>query len=158
MDGNSGVEVPKVRSADVFDLPFVAEIDRISDSPAWSVSAFRESLSSNDVFLRLAVVRDNIVAFCCFRIIGTEMEILKLAVVPEYRRRGIGRQILSDAIGCFDSSGEKKIYLEVRSHNRAAIALYESRGFVRSGVRKRYYADPLDDAQVMVLSLGAKRP
>ena len=157
MGGISAEDVPEMRSADVFDLPSVAEIDRICDSPAWSVSAFRESLSSNDVFLRLALVRDNIAAFCCFRIIDNEMEILKLAVAPEYRRRGIGRQMLSDAIERFDSAGEKRVYLEVRSRNNAAITLYESRGFVGSGVRKMYYADPFDDAQIMVLSLGAAK-
>ena len=39
--------------------------------------------------------------------------------------------------------------LEVRSHNQAAIALYEKLGFRNAGRRKGYYDDPPDDALIM---------
>jgi len=50
-----------------------------------------------------------------------------------------------------------KVTLEVRVSNVAAQALYGSCGFVQSGRRPGYYADPKEDAIMMSVSLGEKR-
>ena len=71
--------------------------------------------------------------------IDTDVEILDVAVAPDRRRQGIARKLLShvsyDAqmLGCTTAS------LEVEANNITAIALYESLGFSRSGVRRGYY-------------------
>ncbi len=156
MQGKRENGPPEIRFAKPSDVPDIVEIDRISDSPAWTGEAYRESLSSGSASICLALLGKRIVGFCCFRIIESEMEILKLAVDPAFRRRGFGRRLLWDAIACFQAKGEKKVFLEVRSGNRAAIELYSSQGFTKAGVRKKYYADPPEDAQIMVLPLKAK--
>ncbi|MGE4365603.1 MAG: ribosomal-protein-alanine N-acetyltransferase RimI, partial [Mycolicibacterium sp.] len=48
-----------------------------------------------------------------------------------------------------DYAGDGTVFLEVRTDNAAAIALYESEGFVRIGVRKRYYRVSGADAYTM---------
>jgi ribosomal-protein-alanine N-acetyltransferase len=49
--------------------------------------------------------------------------------------------------------GARRMELEVRISNRAAIALYERAGFVQDGRRRGYYRDPEEDAVLMGLPL-----
>ncbi|MDY6964544.1 MAG: ribosomal protein S18-alanine N-acetyltransferase [Halobacteriota archaeon] len=67
-----------------------------------------------------------------------------IAVVEGYRRRGIGRELLTVAENCFILKGYKKVTLEVRLSNRSAQKLYESEGFKRTYMIKRYYPDGED--------------
>jgi ribosomal protein S18 acetylase RimI-like enzyme len=74
-----------------------------------------------------------------------ETEILNLAVAPEFRRRGVARRLM---LNCFDRL-PGTFFLEVRSSNTAAQALYEGLDFKPAGRRPRYYDNPVDDAVVM---------
>ncbi len=76
-------------------------------------------------------------------------EILTVATAPEYRRKGIARNLLTEFFSLIPDETET-IALEVRQSNTAAIALYESFGFEKAGVRKRFYRDPVEDADIMV--------
>jgi ribosomal-protein-alanine N-acetyltransferase len=70
---------------------------------------------------------------------------LNLAVDPPARRKGVALRLLEHAL-----KGQQGLYfLEVRESNTAAIALYESIGFQRVGVRKNYYSDPQEEGIVM---------
>jgi len=82
-----------------------------------------------------------------------ELEILNLAVLPEERRRGHGRRLLCLALRLARKMAITKILLEVRVGNKPAICLYESCGFRREGVRKKYYTDTGEDALVYVRSI-----
>lgn len=75
-----------------------------------------------------------------------EFEILNIAVLPEFRRMGIGRHLLLMTLQEAEKMAIQKICLEVRMTNSAAIGLYENCGFVRSGVRPHYYPDTGEDA------------
>ena len=59
-----------------------------------------------------------------------EYEVHTIGVEPAYQGRGIGRRLLDDLLAFADGS---VVYLEVRTDNAAAIALYESVGFVTHG-------------------------
>ena len=69
-----------------------------------------------------------------------------IGVEPAYQGSGIGRRLLDELLAFADGS---VVFLEVRTDNAAAIALYESVGFVRMGVRKRYYRVSGADAYTM---------
>jgi ribosomal-protein-alanine N-acetyltransferase len=71
-----------------------------------------------------------------------EVELLNLAVAEKARRQGVGRALVEAMTG-------KRIWLEVRVSNERAIRFYESLGFVRRGLRRNYYRDPVEDAVVM---------
>lgn len=73
---------------------------------------------------------------------GGEAELLNLAVRPEARRRGVGRALLALLAG-------RKVWLEVRASNEAAIRFYQSQGFRVYGRRKSYYRNPEEDAVLM---------
>jgi len=67
-----------------------------------------------------------------------EEELLLFAISPQYRRRGLGHQLLSQFIAQARARGVRRIFLEMRSGNPAGI-LYASHGFKPVGMRPRYY-------------------
>lgn len=76
---------------------------------------------------------------------------LGLMVAADYRRRGIGRALLDEAVRWAQSSGVRKLELHVFPWNEPALRLYESFGFEREGIRKGHYArdDEYVDAILM---------
>jgi putative acetyltransferase len=64
---------------------------------------------------------------------------LGLMVAGGWRRRGIGRALLAEAVAWAKASAVRKLELHVFPHNEPAIRLYESFGFVREGYRKAHY-------------------
>jgi ribosomal protein S18 acetylase RimI-like enzyme len=69
---------------------------------------------------------------------------LGIGIVAEARGRGLGRRLMTEAIGAARRNGMERIELEVFASNTRAIALYESLGFVREGLKRR--ARKLDGA------------
>jgi ribosomal protein S18 acetylase RimI-like enzyme len=67
-----------------------------------------------------------------------------IAVDPAARGSGLGAALLRAAECAAGARGAAGLRLEVRQDNPAAIALYESRGYARIGVRKAYYEDGAD--------------
>ncbi len=88
--------------------------------------------------------------------------IISIAVLPGYRRRGIGTRLMLAAMKALrDVYGCREVYLEVRVSNEPAIRLYEKLGFRRVRVIPMYYLDG-EDAYLMARpldeSLGDRAP
>jgi RimJ/RimL family protein N-acetyltransferase len=64
---------------------------------------------------------------------------LGLMVAASHRRRGAGRALLRQAVVWAGTAGVRKLELHVFPWNEPAIALYESFGFEREGLRKGHY-------------------
>ena len=63
--------------------------------------------------------------------------------------------LLQELLHRLAAEGTATVYLEVRTQNAPAIALYEKTGFERTGLRKRFYQNPPDDAITMKKELSA---
>lgn len=87
-----------------------------------------------------------LVGYIAFSLIQDEMEILNLAIHPDWRRCGGGEALLEAAFSVCRDLGIAKSFLDVKQSNRAAIGLYSKFGYVQIGVRKRYYPDTKEDA------------
>jgi ribosomal-protein-alanine N-acetyltransferase len=87
------------------------------------------------------------------RVTADDAEILTMAVLPEKRRRGIGRTLLAAGMREAASRGASALFLEVSISNQAARDLYRAAGFAEVGRRPRYYSDGAD-ALVMRASLA----
>lgn len=81
---------------------------------------------------------------------------LTLAIAPEWRRRGLARALLSTAYEWASQVGVRKISLNVRAGNEAAIQLYRSEGFVLEGRERRQVRteDGFEDNLIMARFLG----
>jgi ribosomal protein S18 acetylase RimI-like enzyme len=131
----------EIRGAAPADLPMIAAIQFGSqEASQWPPESYLEHrcivADERGMVRGFLVARDTAPG---------EHEILNVAVAPSVRRSGIGRILLETAL--YSARGEW--FLEVRESNRAAISLYESLGFSRSGRRENYYHDPPEAAIVM---------
>ena len=77
--------------------------------------------------------------FILARAVADEAEILTLAVLPEQRRRGIGRALLEASLEQSRQRGARCAFLEVDAENKAALGLYYAAGFTKAGSRPGYY-------------------
>jgi len=135
------------------DIDSVFEMEKICFGPdAWPRTAFEQELSG--VLARgSAVIRNgagNVIAYRISRTLMDETEILKLAVHPLHRRKGLAKLLLRDALNAVRGS----VFLEVASDNKEAIMLYSGMGFRKIAVRKNYYRRSGRDAFVMTAEAG----
>jgi ribosomal-protein-alanine N-acetyltransferase len=91
-------------------------------------------------------------AYAAFRHAVGEAELLRVAVHPDARRRGLARALLLEGLERLRQARIQVCFLEVRVENKPAIALYEDLGFSWVGLRRAYYQDGAD-AMVFVLEL-----
>jgi len=78
--------------------------------------------------------------------------IISIAVLPQYRRKGLARQLMLVANNALRMRDVKEVYLEVRESNQAAINLYQQLGYITLKVSKRYYSDG-EAALIMVAKI-----
>jgi ribosomal-protein-alanine N-acetyltransferase len=81
-----------------------------------------------------------------------ELQIGALAVAPNQRRKGHGRQVLMALLQEALRRGAMRATLEVSAANTAATALYERCGFSTEGIRRGYYRNG-DDALIQWVQL-----
>ncbi|MEH3143513.1 MAG: ribosomal protein S18-alanine N-acetyltransferase [Mycobacterium kyogaense] len=119
------------------------------DDP-WPERAFLAELAAKHNHYVAARADDKLVGYAGIARLGRckpfEYEVHTIAVDPTYQGHGIGREMLRKLVDYADGGA---IFLEVRTDNEAAIKLYESEGFARIGLRKRYYRVSGADAYSM---------
>ena len=103
---------------------------------------------SNENSHYLVAAGETVLGYIGVHEIAGEAYIHNIAVLPEYRRAGIGRALLESACDGARERGCEFITLEVRQSNAPAIALYEKCGFVKAGVRKNFYSKPAEDGVI----------
>jgi ribosomal-protein-alanine N-acetyltransferase len=144
---------PNIRPMREADLDAVLEIERVSFSTPWSRESFKNLMGRTDSALGVATVDGTVVGYAVVWFVGSEAELGNIAVSPAWRRRGLGFWLLDWALENARKRGVERIFLEVRVSNKAAQDLYERRGFVQVGLRRRYYRAPAEDARVLCLDL-----
>ena len=132
------------------DLETVTKIEKEVFTDPWSLNAFRTDLDNDMALPMVAEFEDKIVGYSNIYIVAGEVQIGNFAVAPGYRKRGVGRKMMNEIFERAKSSKCRTIFLEVRESNVAAVELYKSYGFVSTGKRKGYYANPREDAILMV--------
>jgi ribosomal-protein-alanine N-acetyltransferase len=132
------------------DVAAVHEIERLSFSTPWPAHAFEQELKGNRL-ARYLVARagEHVVGFAGTWLMVDESHVTTFSVHPDWRRQGIGRQLLLNLVELSVAIGARRMTLEVRVSNVAAQALYRSFGFVDAGRRPHYYTDDGEDALVM---------
>ena len=135
------------------DLDEVMAIERASFVYPWSARFFHQEFEVECARSSLVEMDGRIVGYVLFWLLPETVDIHNLAVSREYRRRGLGRILLDKVITEALTHSRSRVTLEVRKSNLAAQKLYESAGFVATGVRKGYYSDDGEDALTMALDL-----
>lgn len=107
---------------------------------AWTRSQLSGILPMNGVTMSLATDAESnsAIGFSLVRTVADESELLLIAVLPSWHRRGIGGLLLADFIENARQAGISRIHLEVREGN-PAIGMYRTAGFSPVGRRRNYY-------------------
>jgi ribosomal-protein-alanine N-acetyltransferase len=137
----------------VEDLDAVQAIEQESFTTPWSRAMFLSELANTRV-ARLLVARvgegqGDVVGYIGYRVVVDEMHIVIVAVHPAWRRRGIARVLMCEAMERARQAACNKATLEVRVSNTGAQQLYYQLGFAPVGSRPRYYRRPTEDALIL---------
>ncbi|MDO9262415.1 MAG: ribosomal protein S18-alanine N-acetyltransferase [Desulfosalsimonadaceae bacterium] len=132
----------------------VCAIENASFLNPWSKLCFLDELSfsdSHNFILKLenSFKTNQIIAYLCCRVIIDELHILKFAVHPEQRHKGIATDFLNHCLNAPGFKHIKTVMLDVRESNTAAIGLYKKLDFHIVGQRPNYYSDTGEDAFLM---------
>lgn len=132
----------------------IAAVEQRCFETPWSLSACAAELSIADGGGYVVTCGDNgaIVGYIFYRVIIDEMHIMKIATVPSWRNRRIASTLLEKTIALARGKGLRRICLEVRASNVAAINLYDKFAFEQSGTRPGYYNNR-EDAVLMTKNI-----
>ncbi len=156
-----------VRTAELDDVARMISLEREADTAAHWTEQNYNAIFTESSPRRVALVVEceeeatasqRVCGFIVARCFEREWEIENIAVALSARRRGFASQLVNVLLQQARQQGAAQVELEVRSTNLGAIGLYERWGFQKSGVRKSYYDNPLDDAFLYRLEIIAATP
>ena len=134
------------------DLDEIVRIEASSRWTSWSRQSFMEEIKSPNSRCFTLKTRngagDSLVGFICFRLLEGESELLNLAIHPDYRQKGFGRELMRFYIDFCHQQKIETVYLETSVKNQAAIRLYRSFAYHPIGIRQKFYPEN-EDALLM---------
>jgi [ribosomal protein S18]-alanine N-acetyltransferase len=143
------LQITQLTSPDQIDA--VLAIEDASFTSPWTREMYLSELENRNVsYCFLASLAGGPpIGFCSFWRVLDELHINNLAVLPDYRRQGIGAELLTFVLKEGARLGAARATLEVRRSNTPALMLYERFGFTVSGLRRDYYTNPQEDALIL---------
>lgn len=142
-----GIEMTHVpRELGESDIDDLIELEKECFNYHWTHEQFLLGLKRKAFKVLGIRTDDGLIGYMAFSLIEDEMEILNLAVRPEYRRHGLGALLLQKSFEICVDKQIRKSFLDVKASNEPALALYRKFGYHQVGVRKKYYPDTKEDA------------
>jgi ribosomal-protein-alanine N-acetyltransferase len=148
----------RIRQFEREDLPSVLAIqNKVTGAARWQGSDYLRLASEPGGMILVAeigtLIPPKVLGFAAFQRMVDEAELRNMAVDPEHQRQGVGKGLIREARKALMQAGTKRLFLEVRKSNQAALELYYSAGFTLLSERKEYYRDPPEDANILSLDL-----
>lgn len=131
------------------DIDQIINIEKICFSLPWSRESFEGELKNDFAYYQCAIVQGKVAGYMGMWRIIDECHITNVAVLPEYRNKGIGSKLIEKMVEICKCSEISQMTLEVRVTNSPAINLYRKFGFIPVGSRPNYYVKPIEDALIM---------
>jgi len=141
----------KLAAMQAVDVSEVKELeDVLFPVDAWTQDMFHNELAEVGISREVMVARldDKIVGYVSFRYVADEGDVVTIAVDTSVQKQGVGTLMMDWLESAASIRGIKNLFLEVRSDNIPAIAMYLARDFERIDLRRNYY-DTGVDAYVM---------
>lgn len=136
------------------DSSKIAQLEQAVFGDAWTKAGIEETWRQSHAFVVVAEENDEIKGYCIIYYVLDEAEIARIAVSKSNRCTGIGSRILEEAEKICLGKGALRLLLDVRESNKAARKFYQKHGFRQDGIRKNFYADPVEDAVLMSKTLA----
>lgn len=126
------------------DLAKLVLCERACFSDPWTTEMIKTEFSRDDFYGLLIEEDGEILAYIYGTVLFEDAELMKVAVLPKRRGQGLGCALTEAFLQGVKERGAERIFLEVRPSNLSALKLYQGHGFVKTRLRKRYYADGED--------------
>lgn len=136
------------------DLPWVLAFEQQLHESPWTRGNFIDSMSAGHLCRTMQI--DGVpVGYGVMMQVMDEAHLLDIGIDARRQQRGCGLRLLEHLLGHVRAQGAEQCFLEVRTSNAAAIALYRKAGFEQIGWRRGYYpaAEGREDAIVMKAAL-----
>jgi tRNA threonylcarbamoyladenosine biosynthesis protein TsaB len=150
----AGVEIRPMTAADLDRVLAIA--NNLPEAPHWPQSVYLNAINPESTPRRIALVAagpqpGSILGFAVASLLPPQAELETIAVATESQRLGLGERLFQALAAELKAAGADNILLEVRASNRPVQAFYRALGFVKTDLRRAYYADPIEDAVLMHL-------
>ena len=140
------IEIVKMTSEHVQPI---AELEKLCFSDPWSEASVASELE-NPLSVWFVAMEDGVLAgYVGSQSVLDSADMMNIAVHPDYRRKGVARQLIDALTEKLAANGIRSLMLEVRASNAPAISLYEKLGFALAGRRPNYYRNPREDALIL---------
>ena len=127
----------------------VAEIEKVCFSDPWSLNSINSELDNPLSLWLVALDGDRVAGYVGSQTVLGGSDMMNLAVLPEYRKQGIGERLVNELAEHLKENGASCLVLEVRQSNEPAISLYTKLGFQQVGLRPNYYRNPRENALIL---------
>jgi [ribosomal protein S18]-alanine N-acetyltransferase len=131
------------------DLPETMEIERTTIYSPWSRDMFLNEIERENPGMTVFKVQGQLIGYYCFWKVLDEAHLLSVCLHFDFRGKGLGKFLMDYIENTCQTMGLSRILLEVAKTNHPAIKLYKKCGFVKVGLRKRFYQETGDDAILM---------
>jgi ribosomal-protein-alanine N-acetyltransferase len=131
------------------DMPEVLAIEHASFEYPWCEEEFLRVLRQRNCIGMVAEYGERIVGFMIYELHRNKIQILDFATQAEFRRRGVGRQMVAKLVGKLSSQRRSRISLLVRETNLQAQLFFRVVGFRATEVVREHYPDTGEDAYGM---------
>lgn len=141
-----------IKQASIQHLDKIEEIENSLSIRNLSFSSLKNDLESTNTIYLVLLDNENIIGYIGLELLVDHADITGIAVLSEYRKKGLASYLLNTAIEKCREMNLDNIFLEVRTSNLPAINLYEKLGFEKISIRNNYYSNG-EDALIYVLNL-----
>lgn len=121
------------------DLESVLRIEREVHAYPWTLGNFSDALRSQYICKVYESETDGMLGYAVLMPAVDEVELLDIAIDAKHQRRGFGGGLLEELAVLARRANMRRMVLEVRASNEAAIGLYRKSGFTDIGLRRDYY-------------------
>lgn len=136
--------MPKIREWTEKDLLLVSAIERNCFEDPWTMEMLRAEMQKQDSYGLILEEDGKALGYACGNALFEDGEVEKVAVLAECRGKGYGKALVLGLFEIAKQRGAERIFLEVRASNTPALGLYQSVGFEKTRLRKRYYENGED--------------
>lgn len=130
-----------IRKATELDLQELMQIENECFSRPYSSESFLQDLLGDKVKVFVKIQNEKTVGFISLYIFLDEANLQQIAVLEDFRRKGIASELIECSVEYLKQNKVKKFYLEVNETNFVAIKTYEKFGFKQVVTRKNYYGN-----------------
>lgn len=130
-----------IRIATELDFQELMQIENECFSRPYSSESFLQDLRGDKVKVFVKILNEKIVGFISLYIFLDEANLQQIAVLEDFRRKGIASELIEYSVEYLKQNKVKKFYLEVNETNFVAIKTYEKFGFKQVVTRKNYYGN-----------------